>query len=199
MRITGARLMDDGTENPCFGCGPGNRQGLRLEFYDDGRRVRSELTPRPEFEGWPTNWNLGIAVTAAIETLGWALWEREGPSVLSGPMTVEGLGRIELARPLELEAHRARRGPATLIVSTVRQRGRPVLRVSAPVAAMSPSQARRFLRRGSVLPNSMRAAFEARAAVGARGPSGRLRTGPTGGPLGGRSPHAQGRSGRARD
>ncbi len=164
MRRTGKLLEDDGNENPCFGCGPRNRRGLRLRFFDDGRAVRSELAPRPEFEGWPTNWNLGLALTAAIETLGWALWERQGPSRISGPLKVEGLGRLQLALPLRFEARRVRRGRTAQIVSSVRQRGRLVLRVSAPVARMTPADAARCLRTYSGIPRSMRPAFESLAA-----------------------------------
>ena len=163
MRRKGKELENDARENPCFGCGPGNRSGLRMRFFDDGAVVRSEVAPRPEFEGWPTNWNLGLAVTAAIETGGWALWERLGPATLAGPLSVEGLGRLRLSEALRVEARLITRARRHKMVSTVYQRGKPVLRVSMPVVPLSAAQSKLVLQAYPGMPKSMRPAYEALA------------------------------------
>jgi uncharacterized protein (TIGR00369 family) len=57
----------------CFACGELNAHGLRLELHADGESCWTELTLRPEFEGWEGLAHGGIVATILDEVMAWAL------------------------------------------------------------------------------------------------------------------------------
>jgi acyl-coenzyme A thioesterase PaaI-like protein len=60
----------------CYGCGPENELGLRLEFGIDEkhRRVEARWTPAGGFAGYKTMVHGGVIATMLDEGMGWALW-----------------------------------------------------------------------------------------------------------------------------
>jgi uncharacterized protein (TIGR00369 family) len=59
-----------GLTNHCFGCAPGNRQGLRLKFVEDAAGVTSEFRLARRFEGPPGHVHGGIIATILDEAMG---------------------------------------------------------------------------------------------------------------------------------
>ncbi len=61
-------------DHNCFGCGPGNDSGLKMEFYTNKERnsVYSWLTVPDHVCGWGTVVHGGIVTTILDEAMGWA-------------------------------------------------------------------------------------------------------------------------------
>ena len=57
----------------CFACGELNEHGLHLVLHVDGEMCWTELTLRPEFQGWEGIAHGGIVATILDEVMGWAL------------------------------------------------------------------------------------------------------------------------------
>ena len=57
----------------CFACGELNAHGLQLVLHVDGEMCWTELTLRPEFQGWEGIAHGGIVATILDEVMGWAL------------------------------------------------------------------------------------------------------------------------------
>ena len=87
--------------NACFGCGPSNPDGLRLESVVDGDEVVCTWTPKTMHEAFP-----GVLAGGIIGTLldchcnwtaAWHLMQRAGAE--SPPCTVTAEYTIKLRRP----------------------------------------------------------------------------------------------------
>ena len=161
MTLPGTELENSASENPCFGCGPRNSSGLHLRFFDDGNVVRAHLDPRPDWEGWPENWNLGLAITGAIETSAWAIWERLGPA-WPGTISVEAKGALPLTRSLDFEA-RIEGERKRQVVCLVKVDGKVSLKVTFPVTPMTAEQAASALAGPGHIPSHLKSEFEKRA------------------------------------
>jgi hypothetical protein len=162
MELPGTELDNDPEGNPCFGCGPRNPSGLRLRFFDDGEVVRAELAPRPEWAGWPEMWNLGLVIAGAIETCGWAAWERLGPNRPLGTGALEFFGPVRLSKPLLFEARPTDEGGRSGVECRVLQDNGCVVKVKIQLAALTRAEAEKALQ-GMAIPRSLRPGFEARA------------------------------------
>jgi len=85
----------------CFGCGPANRQGLRIKSYPEGEELVARWTPRPHHEAFPGVLNGGI-IGALLDchanwTAAWHLMQRSG--VHRPPCTVTAEFSVKLLRP----------------------------------------------------------------------------------------------------
>ena len=49
--------------NACWGCGPANRDGLRIRSFARGEEVVAEWQPEPRYEAFPGVLNGGIIGT----------------------------------------------------------------------------------------------------------------------------------------
>ncbi|MHB8604392.1 MAG: hypothetical protein ACYDCK_03970 [Thermoplasmatota archaeon] len=98
------REIENVADNPCFGCGPANPEGLHLRFFDDGDVVRASFTPDERLAGWPGALNAGLTFLALMEACNWILWERLGPSVPTSDVTFNTSGPILLGTPVVVEA-----------------------------------------------------------------------------------------------
>ena len=58
----------------CFGCNPGNPQGVRMRFYWDGERVVSVWKANPNFVSWIDTLHGGIQATLLDEICGWVVF-----------------------------------------------------------------------------------------------------------------------------
>lgn len=62
-----------GEEQTCFGCGPHNERGWRLEFEKDDAAVYTTYTPMAGEDGPPGIFHGGLQATLADEVAGWTL------------------------------------------------------------------------------------------------------------------------------
>jgi len=89
--------------NRCFGCGPANENGLRLEFLlaDDGSVVSLPVVPNT-FDGHPGYLHGGIIATLLDEAMSKAVRARGRPS-MTRRMEVDYLRPVPSGVPLRIE------------------------------------------------------------------------------------------------
>ena len=58
----------------CFGCCPGNPQGVHMRFYWDGEQVISVWRANPNFVSWIDTLHGGIQATLLDEVCGWVVF-----------------------------------------------------------------------------------------------------------------------------
>jgi uncharacterized protein (TIGR00369 family) len=97
--------------NRCFGCGPANQTGLRLDFLlaDDGSVV-SFPSVSSAFEGHPGYLHGGIIATLLDEAMSKAVRAR-GSSSMTRKMEVDYLHPVASETPLRLEGRVVRNEP----------------------------------------------------------------------------------------
>src|SRR5512141_1424286 len=92
--------------NECFGCGPANRQGLRIKSRVEGEELVADWTPEPHHQGFPGSLNGGI-VGALFDchsnwTAAYHLMTKTGEKAL--PSTVTADFHVVLKRPTPSDA-----------------------------------------------------------------------------------------------
>lgn len=108
-------LLDNPSDNPCFGCGPGVARGLKLTFcreraLDGAEEVVAMHTPREDEIGWPGLLHTGLHFTVLYEASYWAAWELTGQVHTShGPAAYDQQRLPRVGKPFEA---RARLAPA---------------------------------------------------------------------------------------
>jgi uncharacterized protein (TIGR00369 family) len=90
--------------NHCFGCGPANREGLRLRFFSEGvdDRAICKVNMPKRYEGPPGHLHGGIIATLLDEAMGKAN-KLAGVVAMTRTMEVEYLRPVPLKTPLLLE------------------------------------------------------------------------------------------------
>lgn len=88
-------------DNACFGCGPANPEGLKIQSYPRGDEVVASFRPQKKYEAFPGVLNGGI-VGALLDchsnwTAAWYLMQQSGESL--PPCTVTAEYTIKLRRP----------------------------------------------------------------------------------------------------
>lgn len=85
----------------CFGCGPTNKQGLRIRSFEQGDVVVCEWQPEPYHEAFPGMLNGGIIGTLMDCHCNWAaLWHlMQRNQTEEAPSTVTAEYSIKLKRP----------------------------------------------------------------------------------------------------
>lgn len=135
-------------ENRCFGCGPANPRGLRIEsFPAEGDEVVCEWTPRKHHEAFEGCLNGGI-IGALLDchgnwATGWHLMRRDG---LDRPLvTVTAEYRVKLRRPTPTagSVHLAARavssdGPRVVVEGTLTAGGEVTAIMSGRFVAVGP-------------------------------------------------------------
>lgn len=58
----------------CFGCSPGNEQGLRMKFSEDGEDIVCAWAPEPQFAGYGSILHGGIQATLHDEIASWVVF-----------------------------------------------------------------------------------------------------------------------------
>ncbi|HVP40268.1 MAG TPA: PaaI family thioesterase [Candidatus Saccharimonadales bacterium] len=93
-------------QNRCFGCGPANRQGLRIRSFVEGDEVVCRWKPEPHHLAFEGAVNGGICGTLLDCHSNWAaawhLMQRAGAA--SPPCTVTAEYHVKLRRPTPLDA-----------------------------------------------------------------------------------------------
>ena len=87
--------------NTCFGCGPSNDKGLRIQSFAEGDEVVAEWTPEPHHEAFPGVLNGGIIGSLLDCHCNWAAaWHLMNRTGTAGPpCTVTAEYSIKLLRP----------------------------------------------------------------------------------------------------
>ena len=117
-------LLVNSDDNLCFGCGPTNPMGLKLEFWREGDRVLTECTPSRWWSGQPGVVNPGILYAILIDLVIW-----ESSAVLNRvpllPKAVDlRLGDVKTEVPLAGSAWIVRHDvPVAQIRAEIRQEG----------------------------------------------------------------------------
>ena len=87
--------------NACWGCGPSNKEGLRIRSFPEAEAVVAEWTPEPKYEAFPGVLNGGIIGTLLDCHCNWTaayhLMKRAGAA--HPPCTVTAEYSIKLLRP----------------------------------------------------------------------------------------------------
>ena len=88
-------------QNACWGCGPANREGLRIRSFPNGDEVVAEWKPEPKYEAFPGVLNGGIIGTLLDCHCNWTaayhLMKHTGAD--HPPCTVTAEYSIKLLRP----------------------------------------------------------------------------------------------------
>ncbi len=58
----------------CFGCGPANHSGLRMEFHEEGEEILSTWSPDQHFQGFHDILHGGIQATMMDEIASWVVF-----------------------------------------------------------------------------------------------------------------------------
>ena len=97
--------MTHKAQNRCFGCGPANPTGLRLEFLlaEDGAVVCLPTIPE-SFEGPPGYLHGGILATLLDEAMSKSVRAR-GLTAVTRRMEIDYLRPVHSATPIRLEGH----------------------------------------------------------------------------------------------
>lgn len=103
----------------CFACSPYNKQGLQLEFQEDGESIISIWNPDPAFEGYPGVLHGGIQAVLMDEIAAWTVYVKGGTGGVTqsmnsrylkplflkkGPFTIRGKINKQEKRNIEVHA-----------------------------------------------------------------------------------------------
>jgi uncharacterized protein (TIGR00369 family) len=72
----------------CFGCSPGNEDGLHLDFHEDGDELVSVWNPRPSFHGYRNVLHGGIQATLLDEIASWVVYVKLQTAGMTSRMNV---------------------------------------------------------------------------------------------------------------
>ena len=90
-------------DHHCFGCGPSNTSGLRMQFCSDDVTVRSRLTVPDHLGGWDGLVHGGVIATVMDEIMSWAAIYLLKRIILTKSMTVDFLSPVRIGEPLQAE------------------------------------------------------------------------------------------------
>lgn len=101
--------------NACFGCGPANPRGLRIQSFVEGDQLVAEWRPEPHHEAFPGMLNGGI-IGALLDchsnwAAAWHLMQRAGAD--HPPCTVTAEFHVKLLSPTPSD------GPVRLVARVV--------------------------------------------------------------------------------
>lgn len=102
-------------DNACFGCGPANKEGVRVRSFPQGDEVVAEWAPEKKYEAFPGVLNGGIIGTLLDCHCNWAAayFLMKKAKASSPPCTVTADYAIKLLRPTPTS------GPVTLSAKVV--------------------------------------------------------------------------------
>ena len=103
MDKSGYTLLPNREDHHCFGCGPANPQGLRMQFYTNGETVVSWLTVPPHLCGWSNLAHGGILFTALDEVMGRSIVYLLKRFVLTKTITIEYKKPVPHGREFKVE------------------------------------------------------------------------------------------------
>lgn len=142
-----------GPDQTCFGCGPHNDHGMRLEFRVEGDEVVTEMTPGKGWDGPPNVFHGGLQATVADELAGWTLVGLLGRMGFTTSLRVRYVRPIQLGVPVVARGRiKSRKGHFATVVVRLEQNGK--LGCSATVSYMLPDEDKAATYLGGELPPS---------------------------------------------
>lgn len=93
-----------GTFTGCFGCGPDNPRGLRLEFLREGDSVVSHTSLGVEYAGYRDFIHGGVIAAILDEAMGWALLHIGGRYGVTRSLTIDYRRPVRVASQLTVKA-----------------------------------------------------------------------------------------------
>jgi acyl-coenzyme A thioesterase PaaI-like protein len=113
-------FRNDG-EGRCFGCGPANPAGLRLDFFETDDGVEVEYAVPSSMEGAPHVVHGGIQATLLDEAMCMTAYAKGGTGVVTGELTVRYLKTVPTETPLLISGRiTERRGNSFFIAGSIR-------------------------------------------------------------------------------
>jgi acyl-coenzyme A thioesterase PaaI-like protein len=117
--------------NECFGCGPANAKGLRIQSVVEGDEVVCDWTPEPHHEAFPGMLNGGICGTLldchCNWTAAWHLMNAQGletpPCTVTAEYTVTLLAPTPTSGPVHLRARVVESSPRKAVVEGTLEAG----------------------------------------------------------------------------
>jgi uncharacterized protein (TIGR00369 family) len=90
----------------CFGCAPENKEGLKLEFYEDGEEIVTKWQPGHAFEGFHNVLHGGIQATLMDEIANWVVVTKTETSGMTVEMNTKfhKAVMIENEKPITIRA-----------------------------------------------------------------------------------------------
>jgi len=73
----------------CFGCSPGNKIGLQLEFIEEGEWICSWFTPGHNHEGWFNVLHGGLQATLLDELGSWVVFVKMGTAGVTSKLEIK--------------------------------------------------------------------------------------------------------------
>ena len=104
----------------CFGCGPDNPIGLKLDFKQDDKTARAEFTPNESHQGWSGIVHGGIICCILDEAMSYAPYF-EGIPCLTAKMAV----RIRRPAPID---------EPLIVTSSITNKSRRLIETRADIA-----------------------------------------------------------------
>ncbi|MGQ9620101.1 MAG: PaaI family thioesterase [Bacteroidales bacterium] len=84
--------------NRCFGCGPNNPAGLKLEFMENKEELHSFWQPSEYYQGYPGVLHGGIIATLLDEIAAWFVYAVIGTSGVTSRMNIKYLHPVMIKR-----------------------------------------------------------------------------------------------------
>ncbi len=134
-------------DHHCFGCGPLNPSGLRMQFFSDDVTVRSRLTVPDHLGGWDTLVHGGVIATIMDEIMSWAAIYLLKRIILTKSMTVDFITPIRIGEPLQAEGRvleKANDKEAVMVGTLINDAGRICAKSRGTFALLRPDVAKRM-------------------------------------------------------
>jgi len=145
-----------GAEQNCFGCGPHNEHGMRLQFFVEGDEVVTELQPRDGWEGPPGIVHGGLQATLADEVAAWTILGLRRQFGFTTQLNVRYIRPLRLDAPIQGRGRIVEQSEKTVTVAvTLSQHGRRACTAKANFIIPTEAMAERAL--GRDLPDVWRA------------------------------------------
>lgn len=103
MEREGYTYLPNMETNRCFGCGPANPCGLRMEFYTDGKSIASWLSIPNHMTGWSNLVHGGILSTVLDEMMGRSVIHLLKKLTMTKSMTVEFIKPVYAGMEIKAE------------------------------------------------------------------------------------------------
>jgi uncharacterized protein (TIGR00369 family) len=84
----------------CYGCGPANPSGLRLQFFETDEGVEVEYAVPDDMRGAPGVVHGGVQATLLDEAMCMTAYAKGGTPVVTGELTVRYLRPVPTATPI---------------------------------------------------------------------------------------------------
>ena len=75
----------------CIACCPTNKQGLHLEFFEEGDDIFTRWKPNDDFQGWMDTLHGGIQALLIDETAGWVVCRKLQTTGVTSKMEIQYL------------------------------------------------------------------------------------------------------------